>query len=127
MPVYGIRVCDHRLSEESTMQADYDSTTNAISITISDGRPADRSDEMHPRAIVALPDEHPVEVQVLYPDLGISEPLAAVAERYALDPEALAAAAQSTLAAPDRVISLEVAARSAAWPLPVPRLPRLPR
>jgi len=96
------------------VQADYDSTANAISITISDARHADRSDEVHPRAIVALFDEQPVEVQLLYPDLGISEPLAAVVDRYALDHEALAAAAQSALAAPDRVVSLDVAARSAA-------------
>lgn len=96
------------------MQADYDSTANAISITIADARQAAGSDEVHPRAIVALLDERPVEVQVLYPDLGISEPLTAVAQRYGLDYEALAAAAQSALAAPDRVISLEVGARSAA-------------
>ncbi len=46
--------------------------------------------------------------------IGLAEPLAAVAERYDLDREALAAAAQSALAAPDRQVSLEVAARSAA-------------
>lgn len=96
------------------MQADYDSTANAISITVADAQRADHSDEIHPRAVVALLDERPVEVQLLYPDLGISEPLAAVAARYGLDLEALTAAAQSALAAPDRVISLEVAARSAA-------------
>ena len=56
----------------------------------------------------------PVEVQLLYPDMDLAEPLAAVAERYDLDREALAAAAQSALAAPDRVVSLEVAARLAA-------------
>jgi hypothetical protein len=44
-------------------------------------------------------------MQLLYPDLGISEPLWAVAERYDLDLEALHAAAQSALAAPDRVVS----------------------
>lgn len=96
------------------MQADYDSTANAISISVAATQRADRSDEVHPRAIVALRDEQPLEVQLLYPELGISEPLAAVAERYGLDPEALAAAAQSALAAPDRLISLEVAARTAA-------------
>ncbi len=96
------------------MQADYDTTANAISITIADAEHADRSDEVHPRAIVALLDEQPVEVQLLYPDVGIAEPLAAVADRYGLDHEALAAAAQSALAAPDRLISLQVAARSAA-------------
>lgn len=96
------------------MQADYDSAANAISITIAGAPHADHSDEVHPRAIVALFDGRPVEVQLLYPELGISEPLSAAAGRYGLDYEALAAAAQSALAAPDRVISLEVAARPAA-------------
>ena len=54
------------------------------------------------------------EVQLLYPDMGISEPLGAVAERYDLDLEALHAAAQSALAAPDRVVVLEVEARAPA-------------
>jgi hypothetical protein len=96
------------------MRADYDSTANAISISITDAPHADRSDEVHPRAIVALAEDQPVEVQLLYPDLGISEPLAAVADRYELDREALDAAARSALAAPDRVIILEVAARAPA-------------
>ena len=96
------------------MRADYDSTANAISIAISDGLHADSGDEVHSRAIVALADGKPVEVQLLYPDRGISEPLAAVADRYDLDLEALHAAAQSALAAPDRVVALEVAARAPA-------------
>jgi hypothetical protein len=96
------------------MRADYDSTANAISIAITDGQHADASDEVHARAIVALAAGTPVEVQLLYPDLGIAEPIAAVAERYDLDGEALRAAAQSALAAPDRVVSLQVAARATA-------------
>jgi hypothetical protein len=56
----------------------------------------------------------PVEVQLLHPDMGIAEPLAAVVERYDLDREALEAAAQSALAAPNRVVSVEVAAASPA-------------
>jgi len=96
------------------MRADYDSTANAISITITDASNAVRSDEVHSRAIVALADEMPIEVQLLYPDMGISEPLAAVADRYDLDLEALHAAAQSALAAPDRAVVLEVAARAPA-------------
>ncbi len=75
---------------------------------------ADHSDEVHARAIVALADGKPVEVQLLYPDLSIGEPLAAVAERYHLDREALLAAAQSALAAPDRVVVLQVATRTPA-------------
>ena len=96
------------------MRADYDSAANAISIAITDAPDADASDEVHPRAIVALAEGRPVEVQVLYPDMGLSEPLAVVAERYELDSEALHAAAQSALAAPDRVVILEVEARTPA-------------
>ncbi|MGH2992077.1 MAG: hypothetical protein ACRDL1_00880 [Solirubrobacterales bacterium] len=96
------------------MRAEYDSAANAISIAIIDAPHAERGDEVHPRAIVALDDAKPVEVQVLYPDMGISEPLAVVAERHDLDLEALQAAAQSALAAPDRIIELEVAARTPA-------------
>lgn len=96
------------------MRADYDTTANAISIAIADAAHADKSDEVHSRAIVALAGGKAVEVQLLYPDMGTSEPLAVVAERYDLDLEALQAAAQSALAAPDRVVVLEVEARAPA-------------
>jgi hypothetical protein len=96
------------------MRADYDSTANAISIAIANVPHADESDVVHSRAIVALAEGKPVEVQLLYPDMGIGEPLAAVADRYDLDGEALHAAAQSALAAPDRVVTLEVEARARA-------------
>ncbi len=96
------------------MRADYDSAANAISIEIADQSRADTSDEVHPRAIVALSGGDPVEVQLLYPNTGVTEPLAAAADRYHLDREALYAAAQSALAAPDRVVVIEVAARTPA-------------
>jgi hypothetical protein len=96
------------------MRADYDSEANAISIAIASTQQADASDEVHPRAVVALAAGSPVEIQVLYPDLGITEPLGAVAERYGLDAQALEAAAQSALAAPDRTVTLEVAEREPA-------------
>jgi hypothetical protein len=96
------------------MRADYDSAANAISITIANATSADASDEVHPRAIVALAAGKAVEVQLLYPDLGIAEPLGAAAERYGLDAQALEAAAQSALAAPDRVVTVEVAEREPA-------------
>jgi hypothetical protein len=96
------------------MRADYDSTANVISIAIADASHAEGSDEVHPRAIVALAGGRPIEVQLLYPEMGITEPLSAVADRYDLDREALHAAAQSALAAPDRVVILEVAARASA-------------
>lgn len=93
------------------MRAEYDSTANAISIVIADVPHADQSDEVRQWAIVALADGKAVELQVLYPDLGIGEPLAAASARHGLDLEALTAAAQSALAAPDRVVKLEVAGR----------------
>jgi hypothetical protein len=62
------------------------------------------------RGVVALADGKPIEVQILYPDMGIDEPLAAASARHGLDLEALTAAARSVLAAPDRVVMLEVAA-----------------
>jgi hypothetical protein len=95
------------------MRSDYDKEANAISITLVDGASADRADQRHERAIVALRDGEPVELQILYPDLGIEEPLRAVAERYELDPEGLAAAT-AALAAPDRAVTLEVAVRPTA-------------
>lgn len=96
------------------MRADYDSSANAISIALTDAQCAEQSDEVHPRAIVALSAGKPVEVQLLYPDMGISEALTAVSDRYDLDREALEAAAQSALAAPNRVVLVEVAAASPA-------------
>ena len=96
------------------MRADYDSTAKAISIAIIDGAHADASDEVHARAIVALDQGRPVEVQLLYPEIGIDEPLGAVVARYNLDREALQAAAQSALAAPDRLVTVEVEARAPA-------------
>jgi hypothetical protein len=93
------------------MRAGYDSSANAISIMIANVNTADASLEVHPRAIVALSAGKPVEVQVLYPDMGITEPLVAAAARYELDAQALEAAAQSALAVPDRVVTVEVSER----------------
>jgi hypothetical protein len=96
------------------MHADYDSNANALSIVLGSSNSADRADQAHERAIVALRADRPVEVQILYPDLGIDEPLQAVIERYDLDVEGLTAAAQAAIAAPDRAITLSVAMRTAA-------------
>ncbi|HSS04994.1 MAG TPA: hypothetical protein VLK89_07400 [Solirubrobacterales bacterium] len=96
------------------MRADYDSTANAISIALDRGGRAEQADQVHSRAVVALRDSRPIELQLLYPDLGIEEPVLAVAARYGLDWEALVAAAQAALAAPDRTVTLAVAVRSAA-------------
>jgi hypothetical protein len=95
------------------MRAQYDSDANAISIELIGAEKADRADQVHERAVVAVRGGQAIELQLLYPDLGLAEPLAAVVARHPLDREALAAAA-TTLAAPDRSVSMDVASRSAA-------------
>ncbi len=96
------------------MRAQYDSDANAISIELADVEKADRADQVHARAVVAISAGQPIEMQLLYPEMGVAEPLAAAAARHGLDREALAAAAAAALAAPDRAVSLDVALRSAA-------------
>lgn len=96
------------------MRADYDREANAISIALADEANAQRADRVHPRAVVALGDGHAVELQLLYPDLGIEEPLEAAARSYELDLEALVAGARAALAAPDRPVTLDVDVRSTA-------------
>jgi len=96
------------------MKADYDSKANALSIDLVDMPRWDYSDKVSSGANVAIAGDRPVNVELLYPDLGLEEPLRAVAERYELDAEALIATAQAAIAAPDRVVTVDVAARSAA-------------
>lgn len=96
------------------MRADYDSKANAISIALGGAARAGSADQVHSRAVVALGEAGPVELQVLYPDLGVEDPLRAAANSYDLDEEALIAAAQAALAAPDRSVTLDVSVRSAA-------------
>lgn len=97
------------------MKADYDSEADAIAITVvdldHDHEPA-RGDPVHERCTVALVGGEVVDVEILYPAMGVDEPLVAAADRYGLDLEALMAAARSALSAPDRVITLDVAARA---------------
>lgn len=96
------------------MRADYDSKANAISIALAPGGHAEQADQVHSRVVVALHGDRPLELQLLYPDLGVDEPLRAVAHRYGLDAEALIAAARASLAAPDRVVTMDVGIRAAA-------------
>jgi hypothetical protein len=90
------------------MRADYDSEANAISIALVPGARAEKADPCHPRAIVALRDGEPVELQILYPDLGFEESLRAVVQSYGFDRGALAAAIQAALAVPDRAVTVDV-------------------
>ena len=96
------------------MKAEYDSQADAIGIRLiqvdEDRLPA-RGQQVHERGTVAVIAEEPVDVEILYPDLGIDDPLEVIAARFDLDLESLRAAARSALEAPDRVVTVEVAVR----------------
>ena len=94
------------------MRASYDSQANAIAIALVEDPRADGSDGVHDRGRVALAGELPVDVELLYPDRGVEEPLRAIAQKYELDIEALTAAAHSALDAPDREVVLQVLERA---------------
>jgi hypothetical protein len=96
------------------MKADYDSKSDALSIDLIE---ADRWDGgvdvdglyCH----ITLASDRPVNVELLNPRDHL-ELLAVAAEQYGLDGDALTAAAQAALAAPDRPVTLEVGVRTAA-------------
>jgi hypothetical protein len=96
------------------MRADYDSEADALSIEL---RQVDRLD--HQEQVdddycnVGIVNDTVVDVELLYPAKNLDLLLIA-AERYDLDSAALRAAAQAALAAPDRVVRLEVGAPIAA-------------
>jgi hypothetical protein len=96
------------------MRADYDSKGDTIQIELEPVDRLDRDDADIAGVIVGIRDERPVMIDVIGTRAGIDEQLCAAAERYGLDTEALVAAAQAALAAPDRTITLDVALRSAA-------------
>ena len=96
------------------MKADYDSEANALSIDLVDARRWEGREGVGQRVNVAFANGKPVNVELLYPDLGLEEPLHAAADRFELDAEALIAAAQAAIAAPDRAVTVDVAARASA-------------
>lgn len=57
-------------SRTADMRADYDSKANAISIALAPVEHAERADQVHERAVVALHDGHPVGQQLLLESLG---------------------------------------------------------
>lgn len=97
------------------MRADYDSRADTLEIELRSVTELDGGDDSaHPRAVVHSDHGKPAVVDILYPSLGIEEPIAAVAAAYELDGEALLSAAHAALSSPDRTVTLQVAARSAA-------------
>jgi hypothetical protein len=96
------------------MRADYDSQADALSIELRRFPHYDRQEQVDDDYCnVGIVGGRAVDVELLYPARHL-DLLEVAAERYGLDSPALRAAAQAALAAPDRVVKLEVAARVAA-------------
>lgn len=96
------------------MRAEYDSQADALSIDLIevdawDGDEAVDADY----CTIAFAGGRPANLELLSPTTHL-ELLGEAAERYELDREAIEAAARSALAAPDRVVVLEVGARALA-------------
>ncbi len=94
------------------MRAEYDSRADALSIDLA---PADRWDRGEgidaDYCTVSFVGDQLVNVELLAPEAHL-DLLAVAAERYGLDGEALAVAARSALAAPDRPVVVDVLARA---------------
>lgn len=96
------------------MRADYDSEVDALSIELRRVERFDHQEQVDDDYCnVGIVGGRAVEVELLYPARHL-DLLEVAAERYGLDGTALVAAAQAAIAAPDRVVELEVAARVAA-------------
>lgn len=98
------------------MRADYDSEADALLIELVANPVAAGGDhEIDDRCRVSVDERgQAVAVEVLYPSMGMDRQLQTAAERHGLDGEALQIAAHAAVAAPDRVIIIEVRARSLA-------------
>jgi hypothetical protein len=96
------------------MRADYDSEADTIQIELAPAERLDRDDAEVAGAIVGIRDDQPVLIDVIDTRSQVEERLREVAARFALDADALIAAAQAALAAPDRTVTVDVAARATA-------------
>jgi len=95
------------------MRAEYDSRADALSIDLEVVERWDRGEQVDPDfCTVSFAGEKPANVELIGPGRHL-DLLARAADRYGLDAEALEAAARSALAAPDRVVVLDVLARAA--------------
>jgi len=96
------------------MRADYDSEADALDIELVPFEHFERQESVHDTYCqVGFAGGRPASVELLTPAEHL-DLLDIVAERYDLDGSALRAAAQAALAAPDRVVELQVASRVAA-------------
>jgi hypothetical protein len=96
------------------MRADYDSEADALSIELRKVEHFDRGEQVDDDYCnVGIVGGRAVALELLGPARHL-DLLEVAAARYDLDGTALVAAAQAALAAPDRLISMDVADRAAA-------------
>jgi hypothetical protein len=96
------------------MRADYDSEANALDIELVRFKRLEGQDSVDDTYCqVGFSEGVPASIELLSPAKHL-ELLDVVAGRYELDGIALLAAAKAALAAPDRIVDLEVSARVAA-------------
>jgi hypothetical protein len=96
------------------MRADYDSQADAISIELTRFEHFDHGEQVDDDYCnVGIVAGRVVAVELLYPARHL-DLLEVAAERYGLDATALLAATQAALAAPDRLVVMDVTERAAA-------------
>jgi hypothetical protein len=96
------------------MRADYDSEADALSITLRQFKYYDDQEQVDDDYCnVGIVGGRAVDVELLYPARHL-DLLEVAAERYDLDGTALVAAAQAALAAPDRLVVMDVHAHAVA-------------
>jgi len=91
------------------MRADYDSGAETIQIELEAAERLDGDDVSIDGIAVGICDGRPVLVDLIGIGPTIEERLRAAADRHDLDVEALIAAANAALAAPNRTVTLDVA------------------
>jgi hypothetical protein len=96
------------------MRAEYETQTDSIAIELTSGGRADHGDDSVPGAVVHLRGGRPVAIDLIGVRSGVDAALVAVSAAHGLDRESLLAAARAALAAPDRVVELDVHARALA-------------
>ena len=95
------------------MKALYDSRADALQIDLEQVELVDEDVDVTGSCTVALAGGRVVGVELLAPAHRLGA-LAVAADRYDLDRQALEAAARAALAAPDRQVTVDVAAEVAA-------------
>jgi hypothetical protein len=96
------------------VKADYDSQADALSISLVQFKHYDHQESVdEDNCHVGIVAGRPVDVELLYPARHL-DLLETAAERYDLDSEALVAIAKAALAAPDRLVTMDLSGSLAA-------------